>query len=244
MATSRQDIAKLGAVWHTDIEWYARAVGAGAGSGHAVWLWAQSGGPAVSHALPCLGFHVRLARHAARHAATLAHRASAACVACQPSSGTRALLIFAGSYVALWILAAVPLTAFAWWVGSTLPQPAGLALLLAVALGWSETPYAQRARNYCHRFQRVRAAGVRADLDCGRYGLTLPVACCAVCWPWMLIPLLVGEWHAAAMIAVTLWQLADRLHPPRRAMWQVPPVLDPLLVAITNRAKSARLIQP
>lgn len=151
-----------------------------------------------------------------------------------PSWRGRALLFFAAGCVALWMLVALPLTALAWWVGSALPQPAGLALVLAAALMWSLTPHAQRGRNYCHRFERVRAAGLRADLDSCRNGMTLAAACCLVCWPWMLVPLLVGTWHAAVMLALTMWQLVDRLHPPRRAVWQVPPVLDPLLVAIAN----------
>ena len=151
-----------------------------------------------------------------------------------PSRRARALLFFAVGYVAPWMLVALPLTALAWWVGSALPQSAGLALVLVTALMWSVTPYAQRGRNYCHRFERVRAAGLRADQDSCRYGMRLAAACCLVCWPWMLVPLLVGTWHFAAMLAVTIWQLADRLHPPRRAVWQVPPVLDPLLVAIAN----------
>lgn len=152
-----------------------------------------------------------------------------------PKRRARALLFFAAGYVAPWMLVALPLTALAWWVNNALPQPAGLALLLAAALAWSGTPHAQRGHNNCHRFERVRAASLRADLDCCRYGMKLAAACCVVCWPWMLVPLLVGPWHATVMLAVTLWQLADRLHPPRRAVWQVPPVLDPLLVAIANR---------
>lgn len=153
-----------------------------------------------------------------------------------PSRRARALLLFAVGYVVPWMLVALPLTALAWWIGSALPQPAGLALLLAAALAWSGTPLAQRGRNRCHRFERVRAAGLWADLDSCRYGMKLAAACCVVCWPWMLVPLLLGgTWHAAAMLAVTVWQLADRLHPPRRAVWQVPPVLDPVLVAIASR---------
>lgn len=153
-----------------------------------------------------------------------------------PARRARALLFFVAGYVATWMFVALPLITLAWWIGSAFPQTTGLALLLAAALVWSGTPHAQRGRNNCHRFVRVRAAGVRADLDCCRYGLKLASACSVVCWPWMLLPLLVGPpWHAATMLAVTLWQLADRLHPPRRTVWQVPPVLDPLLVAIANR---------
>lgn len=152
-----------------------------------------------------------------------------------PSRRARALAFFAFGYVVPWMLAALPLTALAWWVGSAMPHPAGLALLLAAALVWSGTPLSQRGRNRCHRYERVRAAGLRADLDSCRYGMKLAAACCVVCWPWMLLPLLVGTWHAAAMLAVTAWQLADRLHPPRRAVWQVPPVLDPLLIAFASR---------
>jgi hypothetical protein len=55
-----------------------------------VRLRAAGGGPVHRSAFPCGDVRGRLVRHAARDDAAFAHRARAACVACQPARATRA----------------------------------------------------------------------------------------------------------------------------------------------------------
>jgi hypothetical protein len=144
-----------------------------------------------------------------------------------PARRPWAILLFAASYFAVWVLVAPALILLAWLLRGV-ADGAAPAFALCVALAWSCAPWTQRARNRCHRVCRIGAAGLRADGECIAYGMRFAGRCVTVCWPWMILPLLVETLHVVAMVGVALWMTLDRIAPPRRPSWQAPPVVDHL----------------
>jgi len=140
-----------------------------------------------------------------------------------------AVLLFALGYLLLWMLAGVILVPTALRISAMLPEGTAAAISLGLALIWSASPSAQQARNKCHRTLRIGAHGWRADLECLLYGMHVGTACVWLCWPWMLAPMMFESGHVAAMISVGLWLLLDRLFPPRRPCWRLPPPLGELV---------------
>jgi predicted metal-binding membrane protein len=139
----------------------------------------------------------------------------------------RALGLFALGYAAVWIAAGLVLIPGAVVLRIVAPD-AGPVVALVLALAWSASPAAQAARNRCHRVYRLAPFGWAADRDCFAHGLRTATACTTACWPWMLVPMTVGQLHVGAMLAVTLVLLAERLAPPRPARWQRPPLFEVL----------------
>lgn len=140
-----------------------------------------------------------------------------------------AVLLCALGYVLLWMLAGVILVPTALRMSASVPDGTAAAVSLGLALLWSASPSAQQARNRCHRTLRVGAHGRRADLECLIYGMNVGSACVWLCWPWMLVPMMSETGHVAAMVGVGLWLLLDRLFPPRRPGWRLPPALGELI---------------
>ena len=135
---------------------------------------------------------------------------------------TRATLLFVSGYAAAWMMAGILLQAIALTALWAMPAPAiGLGLVAAAAMGWQVSPAKQWCLNRCHRRPRLAAFGVAADVDAATFGLTNGAACVGTCWALMLLMLLMGSGHFAAMIAVTLFVFVERLENPAPLAWRL-----------------------
>ena len=134
----------------------------------------------------------------------------------------RAVVLFGSGYLAIWMAAGVMLLALTAAVRLVAPQSTlMLALGTLVALIWECSPLKQRCLNRCHARSELAAFGPAADADAICFGLTHGVWCAGSCWALMLLPLLVSRGHVAAMAAVALWLLAERLDRPMPPRWRV-----------------------
>jgi predicted metal-binding membrane protein len=147
----------------------------------------------------------------------------------------RALGLFALGYASVWLAAAIMLIPAAVLLLLLAPGSVAFPAALALSLTWSASPFAQKARNLCHRRHRVGAFGPRADRECLVHGLRTGTACFMTCWPWMLVPFTVESGHVAVMAAVTLVLFCERIVPAGAPRWQVPPVFETLRAAIPRQ---------
>jgi predicted metal-binding membrane protein len=137
------------------------------------------------------------------------------------SRRARAMLLFVAGYFAVWITAGVGLQAIALvWRWAVPAQPACLGLMVAIAIAWQVSPAKQWCLNRCHRRPELRAFGAAADRDAFDFGLTRGVTCAGACWALMLLPLVVERGHLSAMIAISLFILAERLESPAPLAWR------------------------
>jgi predicted metal-binding membrane protein len=132
----------------------------------------------------------------------------------------RATLLFVAGYAAAWMMAGMVLQAIALVALWAMPAaPIGLAA--AAAMAWQVSPAKQWCLNRCHRRPQLAAFGVAADVDALSFGLTNGAACVGTCWALMLLMLLMASGHFAAMLAVTLFVLAERLENPAPLGWRL-----------------------
>jgi predicted metal-binding membrane protein len=146
----------------------------------------------------------------------------------------RALAGFVAGYAAVWLAMAVPLGLLALLAHTAFGQ-AAFPLCVAAALAWSASPAHRRLLNRAHRLRPISLFGLRADGDCFVFGIEHGLLCAATCWAWMLVPLLAGGWHYAAMVATGMVLLAERLSLPRAACWRLPP---PIALFLHRRARA------
>ena len=151
----------------------------------------------------------------------------------------RAALAFIGTYLGCWMAAGAVIIPLSVLTRSVFGESVALAAVLAFALLWSSSPVSQRARNRCHKIRRISAFGRPMVRDCVSYGLRHAAACIASCWVWMLVPMAAGDFHLAAMTAVTIYLFFDRMAPARSPRWRLPPGLT--LPAELIRMDAARL---
>ena len=137
-----------------------------------------------------------------------------------------ALFLFGAAYTAVWIAAGAVLIPAAMALRLTIPGPVAAVAALGLAVTWSSSPAAQRARNRCHQMKRVAAFGRNADRECAQQGLFTGATCVAACWPWMLVPMTVDSIHAVAMAAVTTMLFIERLATPTPPAWRLPAVFE------------------
>ncbi|WP_210421901.1 DUF2182 domain-containing protein [Bradyrhizobium nitroreducens] len=127
-----------------------------------------------------------------------------------------AMLLFAAGYMAVWMAAGLafqPAALAARWAE---PAPL-LGCATAVALLWQVSPAKQWCLNRCHRRPHFAAFGAAAHRDVFGCGLAHGAACVGACWALMVLPLLLVQAHLLAMVAVTLFILAERLDRKPRA---------------------------
>jgi predicted metal-binding membrane protein len=148
----------------------------------------------------------------------------------------RALAVFGLGYAVVWFAAGTMLVPAAVLLRVLASETIASLASLALALIWSSSPAAQLARNRCHRVRRIGAFGFAADRDCFLQGVTNGVPCAAACWPWMLMPMVTGALHLVVMSAITYLLFLERLAPPRRPVWQLPPSFS-TLAALIRRQK-------
>ncbi|MDB5584773.1 MAG: rane protein [Bradyrhizobium sp.] len=140
-----------------------------------------------------------------------------------PRRRLRSVSVMLVGYGALWLMAGLVFVPLA--VATMLAlHAAAFPVALFLAVVWSCSPLAQVARNRCHRLIRIGLRGWRADRDCVRQGAAVAPWCILSCSPWMLAAMVAGTWHVAAMVAVTIYLLTDRILPPASVRWRAPAV--------------------
>jgi predicted metal-binding membrane protein len=137
------------------------------------------------------------------------------------SRRARAMLLFIAGYMAVSMAAGAALQTLALAARSaeaaTLPC-LGLAVVIAVV--WQISPAKQWCLNRCHRRPQLAAFGAAADCDALAYGLRNGASCAGACWALMWLSLLVERGHLPAMLAVTLFLMAERLENPAPLAWR------------------------
>jgi predicted metal-binding membrane protein len=137
----------------------------------------------------------------------------------------RATMLFVGGYAGIWIVGSLILTALVLAAYSIAPTlPFALELAMCIAAIWQCSPLKHQCLNRGHAHPAMNAFGRAADVDALRFGMAHGLWCVGSCWALMLVPLLVTTGHLAAMAAVTLWLLSERLERPMppRWYWRVP----------------------
>lgn len=111
-----------------------------------------------------------------------------------------------------------------------------VAVVGAATLVWQCSPARQRCINRSHHHPPLAAFGMAADRDALRFGATHGAWCVGSCWALMLLPLVLPVGHLAAMVAVTVVLLAERLEGPRVPAWglRLPTKLFRIVVAQTR----------
>lgn len=132
----------------------------------------------------------------------------------------RSLLLFVAGYGAVWGLGSLALYGLAGVLGEVLPGATGLMVAGAAVLFWQLSPAKQYCLNLCHRQPALAAFGRQADRSVMQYGLINGVACFGACGGLMLLTLMAGEAHAIAMLAVTVFIVAERFESARPPAWQ------------------------
>jgi predicted metal-binding membrane protein len=132
----------------------------------------------------------------------------------------RSMLLFVAGFVALWMVVGAILGTLGWLLEGLVPAPLSVGLSMATALVWQVSPAKQWCLNRCHQRPPLSAFGFAADADAVRFGMTNGAACAGTCWALMLPMLLIGQSQLAAMIAVTLFSLAESLEKPAPLAWR------------------------
>jgi predicted metal-binding membrane protein len=138
----------------------------------------------------------------------------------------RAIGAFLIAYFAVWMAAGPVLLAIAVAVRMATKgsDVLALALALVLALLWRVCPVRQVCLNRCHVLPRLSPFGLAADRDCLLFGVRTGAWCVGACWALMVVPFVVDVAHLAAMLAVTLLLLNERLAPTRPVRWRLRPV--------------------
>ena len=153
---------------------------------------------------------------------------------CFKRRSLRSVTFFVVGYAAIWMAAGAGLIAVMLIVNMLAPQSYLAAVVVGIiALVWQCSPLKQRCLNRCHNHGELAAFGMAADLGTLRFGITHGVWCVGSCWLLMLLPMLLGQGHSAAMAVVTFVITSERLDRPRPLNWRlrVPSRLMRIVVA-------------
>jgi predicted metal-binding membrane protein len=112
----------------------------------------------------------------------------------------RAIALFIGTYLAIWMIYGV-------LAGMALRWSAGILLLVAAI--WQLTPWKRFALAACHRSVPLAPFGWKADRDCLRYGIHVARNCLLSCWALMLV-CTANHGTLWLMIALTAFVLKER----------------------------------
>lgn len=133
----------------------------------------------------------------------------------------RSVTLFVVGYGAIWMAAGGVLLGAELVLSLLAPH----SYLPAVGVGviawvWQCAPIKQRCLNRGHNHTELAAFGLAADLDALRFGISHGVWCAGSCWALMLFPMLLPRGHSAAMVAVTILMISERLDRPRPLGWR------------------------
>ena len=143
--------------------------------------------------------------------------------------GAIAALLLA--YLGSWWLAGMLFVPLLVVLASVTTSTATVVLALALSLAWSASPWAQAARNRCHRTVRIGGLAPGVYLDGAKQGAQTASGCIPACWPWMLVPMLPHHGHLLLMVAVTILLFAERIAPLSSPAWRFPPALESVVGA-------------
>jgi len=132
------------------------------------------------------------------------------------------VLLFLAGYVGVWMAVGALMLPLALAIRLFAPTsfvPVAVAGLLALV--WQCSPQKQRCLNRGHSHPRLAAFGAAAYLDTFRFGLTHGVWCVGSCGALMFVTELLPVGHLAAMVAVTIWLVAEKLNRTEPPRWRV-----------------------
>lgn len=160
-----------------------------------------------------------------------------------PEAQPGAVAAFLLSYLGCWWGAAAIFVLALLVLASITPSATTLRLAFALSLTWSASPWAQAARNRCHRTVRIGGLPPQVYWDAAGQGVQTASGCILACWPWMLVPMLAHHGHGVLMVAATLYLFAERVAPHSAPSWRVPPALESIfgpgqLVRLSRRART------
>ena len=125
----------------------------------------------------------------------------------------RAMAIFVGVYLALWIaFGLAALAAVGWLRAAGVEERRLLAGALALAALWQVAPAKRRALFRCRQTSPLPPVGLRADLGSARFALLQGGRCLGSCWALMLVMAALGHGGGAAlaaMAAMTAFMLVE-----------------------------------
>jgi predicted metal-binding membrane protein len=130
----------------------------------------------------------------------------------------RAIAEYLSGYLAVWLLIGVAYL----YLAEAFPQlysgTAGAGWLLLAAV-WQLAPIRLRAVRACHARLALAPSGVRADLDCLKFGLWHGCNCVVSCWALMFVAM-TGAHNAAWMGVVSAFCAIERyrFRPAHRAI--------------------------
>lgn len=128
----------------------------------------------------------------------------------------RAMALYVGSYLAVWVVFGVLALALVWALSATGPDQRLLVLgALVLAALWQLTKWKRRAVVACQRTVPLPPAGWRADRGCVRFGVRQAGRCVVSCWPLMLLMAVIGHSSLVIMAALTVGIVAERRIPIR-----------------------------
>ncbi|MEP3028789.1 MAG: DUF2182 domain-containing protein [Pseudoruegeria sp.] len=142
-----------------------------------------------------------------------------------PKKRAASLGLFGLAYLQMWLLAGLAIIPMGILVSPLFQPGVGTLVTLSIALVWSACPLAQAARNRCHFERRISVSGRRWGTDNFAQGIETGTYCVMACWPWMIVPLTVQQWHTPVMLVVAVFLLAERLAPSAEVRWRIPPGL-------------------
>jgi predicted metal-binding membrane protein len=125
----------------------------------------------------------------------------------------RAILLFLGGYLGMWMVAMTILALLAVALRLSLGSAIlALAVAIGVAISWQMTSIKARFLKRCHVLRPLPAFGVAADVASFRYGVQIASPCIAACWAIMLLPLASDAAHIPIMAAAALLMLSERYY--------------------------------
>lgn len=131
------------------------------------------------------------------------------------------LAIFLAAYLAVWLIAGVPILAGALALRLVAPNAtAAFCFAAGLALLWQASPLKQRCLNACHARPAILAFGRAAGWSVARYGASYGASCAGSCWNVMLLVSAASAGHLPLMLLAAAWVLAERLERPRAPRWR------------------------
>jgi predicted metal-binding membrane protein len=147
-----------------------------------------------------------------------------------PDRRLRSTAAVMAGYGANWIAAGLLLVPTGLWIKS-MAGPFTTALAALAMIVWMSSPWAQAARNRCHRTQRIGVHGWRASRDGLLFGAAQGRSCVVLCWPAMLTCLIAVGHHEIIMLILAVFLFVDRQALPARPRWALAPGLATGLAA-------------
>jgi len=128
----------------------------------------------------------------------------------------RAIMGFVLGYLSVWLAAGIAVSFLLAALQSQewFDPRAAMTFSFVLAVAWQAIPIKKRALIACHRTRPIAPDGLKANLDCVRYGRMIGGSCLLNCWAWMLFCTMTGHYPGAMIFAMFIG-IAER-YPIRR----------------------------